>query len=224
MVPVGDAVQSAGQNPGGMSEGVPYERKPMLPWKRPWWALVLAAMIGFGYVQEDTKVKLNHYMQVGDRYADFYDYGHEDCEWDRTCMIEKRKSWWEGYAPLCRANYAYTRDTYGVFHGWGRAEMVRAKWGLMVAIVLCFFALDALFLRAAGVAGRWKLLLLIYGAAGLVTALFWFVDGQAGAEEAGYNVAREVLGFLQSPMPSLMLVLLPWLRERAMVGQAGSAR
>ena len=93
-----------------------------------------------------------------------------------------------------------------------------------VAIVLCFFALDALFLRAAGVAGRWKLLLLIYGAAGLVTALFWFVDGQAGAEEAGYNVAREVLGFLQSPMPSLMLVLLPWLRERAMVGQAGSAR
>jgi hypothetical protein len=45
------------------------------------------------------------------------------------------------------------------------------------------------------------------------------VDGQAGAEEAGYNVAREVLGFLQSPMPSLMLVLLPWLRERALAGQ-----
>ena len=207
-----------------MSGGVADERKPMLPWKRPWWALVLAAMIGFGYVQEDTKVKLNHYMQVGDRYADFYDYGHEDCEWDRACMIEKRKSWWEGYAPLCRTNYAYTRDTFEVFHGWGRAEMMRAKWGLMVAIVLCFFALDALFLRAAGVANRWKLLLLIYGAAGLVTAAFWFVDGQSGAEEAGYNVAREVLGFLQSPMPSLMLVLLPWLRERAMVGQAGGAR
>ena len=82
-------------------------------------------MIGFGYVQEDTKIKLNHYMAVGDRYADFYDYGHEECEWDRTCMIEKRKSWWDGYAPLCRTNVAYTRDTYEVFHGWGRAEMVR---------------------------------------------------------------------------------------------------
>ena len=97
--------------------------------------------------------------------------------------------------------------------------MVRAKWGLMVAIVLCFFALDTLFLQAAGVADRWKLLLLIYGAAGLVTAVFWFVDGQSGAEKAGYNVAREVLGFLQSPMPSLMLVLLPWLRDRAVMGQ-----
>jgi len=182
--------------------------------------LVLVAMIGFGYVQEDTKVKLNHYMSVGDRYADFYDYGHEECEWDRACMIEKRKGWWDGYAPLCRTNVAFTRDTYEVFHGWGRAEMTRAKWGLMAVIVLCFFVLDALFLRAAGVAGRWKELLFIYVSAGLLTAGFWFVDGQAGSEEAGYNVAREVLGFLQSPMPSLMLVLLPWLRERALAGQS----
>ena len=68
-------------------------------------------------------------------------------------------------------------------------------------------------------ADRWKELLLIYVSAGLLTAGFWFVDGQSGAQEAGYNVAREVLGFLQSPMPSLMLVLLPWLRERALAGQ-----
>jgi len=86
--------------------------------------------------------------------------------------------------------------------------------------VLCFFALDALFLRAAGVGERWKLLMLIYAASGVVTALFWLLDGQAGETEAGYNVAREVLGFLQSPLPSLMLVLLPWLRERALAGQA----
>ena len=68
-------------------------------------------------------------------------------------------------------------------------------------------------------ADRWKELLLMYVAAGLLTGGFWFLDGQAGAEEAGYNVAREVLGFLQSPLPSLMLVPLPWLRERAQEGQ-----
>ena len=138
-------------------------------------------------------------------------------------MIEKRKMWWEGYAPLCRTNYAYTRDTYAVFHGWGRSEMTQAKWGLMAFIVLCFFALDALFLRAAGVPDRWKVLLLIYVVSVFVTAAFWFLDGQGGAEEAGYNVAREVLGFLQSPMPSLMLVLLPWLQNRALMGQAQPA-
>ena len=188
----------------------------LLSWKRPWWLLVLLAMIGFGYVQEDTKVKLNHYMEVGDRYADFYDYGFEECDWAGECMAAKRRDWWDGYAPLCRTNFAYSRDTFDVFHSWGRVEMQRAKWGLMVAIVLCFFVLDALFLRAAGVGDRWRLLLLIYAASGFVVVLFWGLDGRGGAEEAGYNVAREVLGFLQSPLPSLMLVLLPWLRDRAL--------
>jgi len=195
----------------------------MLPLRRPWWALVLVAMIGFGYVQEDTKVKLNHYMEVGDRYADFYDYGFEECAWDADCMKAKRQEWWEGYAPLCRTNFAYSRDTFDVFHGWNGKEMLRAKWGLMVVIVLCFFVLDALFLRAAGVGDRWRILLVIYGAAGLVVAVFWLLDGRDGAEDPGYNVAREVLGFLQSPMPSLMLVLLPWLRNRALVN-AGTSR
>ena len=36
--------------------------------------------------------------------------------------------------------------------------MVRVKWGLMAVILMCFFVLDALFLRAAGVGERWKLL------------------------------------------------------------------
>ena len=55
-----------------------------------------------------------------------------------------------------------------------------------------------------------------------MVAVFWLVDGRGGAEDPGYNVAREVLGFLQSPMPSLMLVLLPWLRDKALVNAATS--
>lgn len=198
------------------------ESKWLLPLRRPWWTLVLVTMIGFGYVQEDTKVKLNHYMEVGERFSDFYDFGHEECEWNADCMEAKRRDWWDGYAPLCRTNFAYSRETYGVFHRWDGEQMLRAKWGLMVAIVLCFFVLDALFLRAVGVGDRWQLLLLIYAASGVVVAVFWTLDGRGGADEAGYNVAREVLGFLQSPLPSLMLVLLPWLRDRALqnAGQA----
>ena len=194
---------------------------PLLPVKRPWWAAVLLAMVVFGYLQEDAKIKLNHYMAVGERYNDFYTYKYEECDWDAQCMYDARKDWWDRFAPMSRNNFYVTRDTFEVFHGWGREEMARAKWGLMVVIVMCFFALDALFLRAAGVGDRWRILLLIYGASGLVVALFWAVDGRGGVADAGYSVAREVLGFLQSPMPSLMLVLLPWLRERAMVQPSG---
>lgn len=192
----------------------------LLPKGKPWWLAVLMLMVVFGYVQEDVKIKLNHYVRVGDRYLDFYTYLHDDCDWEAECMYEKRKDWWDRFAPMSRTSFYVTRDTFDVFHRMGPEELKRLKWGLMVAIVLGFFVLDALFLRAAGVGERWRLLMLIYAASGLVTAVFWALDGQAGQSEAGYNVAREVLGFLQSPLPSLMLVLLPWLRNRALLGQA----
>lgn len=189
----------------------------LLPLGRPWWLAVLVMMVGFGYIQEDVKIKLNHYLAVGNRYLDFYSYQHAECNWDAECMYEKRKDWWDRFAPMSQANFYVTRDTYDVFHRLGPEELGRLKWGLMAVIVLGFFLLDALFLRAAGVGGRWKLLMVIYVASGAVTAFFWLVDGRT---DAGYSVAREVLGFLQSPLPSLLLVLLPWLRDRALVGQS----
>ncbi len=192
----------------------------MLPLRKPWWALVLAAMVGFGYVQEDAKVKLNHYIAIGEQFTDFYDFGLEECQGDASCMYAKRKGWWDDYSPLCRSSASYNRETFTLFHWWGAEQMARAKWGLMVAIVLGFFMLDALFLRAAGVGERWRLLLLVYLASGLVVTAFYVFDGRGGADDPGYNVAREVLGFLQSPLPSLMLVLLPWLRDRALQGKA----
>ena len=188
----------------------------LFPMRRPWWVVVLLGMILFGYIQEDAKVKLNHYIAIGEQFTDFYEYGREECEGEAQCMYEKRKAWWDDYSPLCRASASPNRETFSVFHWWGAQEMLRAKWVLMVLIVLGFFLLDALFLKASGVGDRWRLLLMVYATSGLVVAAFYLFDGRGGAEEAGYNVAREVLGFLQSPLPSLMLVVMPWLRDRAL--------
>ena len=193
----------------------------LLPKGPPWWLAVIAAMVVFGYFQEDAKIKLNHYTKVGARFPDFYDYGHEKCNWDPDCMYETRKDWWDRFAPTSANNFYVTRDTFDVFHRWGPDELFMAKWVLMCVILLGFFLLDALLLRAMGVGDRWKMLIAIYAASGLVVLAFWVIDGQKGAEAPGYNVAREVLGFLQSPMPSLMLVVVPWLRERAVLNATG---
>ena len=155
-------------------------------------------------------------MKVGDRYLDFYTLEGEECEWKTRCMYFARKDWWDQFSPTSYNNFYVTRKTFDAFHWWDREELVRFKWGLMAGIVLGFFLLDALFLKAAGVGDRWKLLVLIYAVSGLLVLVFYLLDGRAGEEDPGYTVAREVLGFLQSPMPSLMLVLLPWLRERAL--------
>ena len=86
------------------------------------------------------------------------------------------------FAPQTRNNFYVTRDTFDIFHRWDEAEMLRAKWVLMVAIVMCFFVLDALFLRAVGVGDRWKLLLLVYAASGLVVAVFWALMAGEGRQ------------------------------------------
>ena len=118
----------------------------LFPMRRPWWVVVLLGMILFGYIQEDAKVKLNHYIAIGEQFTDFYEYGREECEGEAQCMYEKRKAWWDDYSPLCRASASPNRETFSVFHWWGAQEMLRAKWVLMVLIVLGFFLLDALFL------------------------------------------------------------------------------
>ena len=98
-------------------------------------------------VQEDVKIKLNHYMAVGERYLDFYTYKYEECDWDAQCMYDARKDWWDRFAPKTRNNFYVTEHTYDIFHHWGEEDMVRVKWGLMAVILMCFFVLDALFLR-----------------------------------------------------------------------------
>ena len=63
-------------------QGSPKSR-PSLPWRRPWWLAVLLAMLAFGLVQEQAKIKVNHYMQVAD----------DEHLWDEDA--ETRQAWWE---------------------------------------------------------------------------------------------------------------------------------
>ena len=84
------------------------------------------------------------------------------------------------------------------------------KWALSAGILLVFFGLDALFLRTTGHLDRWPWLVVMYGIAGTIMATFvLLVPGKSG-----YSVAHEFLAFLQSPLPSLLIVLVPSLFER----------
>jgi hypothetical protein len=89
------------------------------------------------------------------------------------------------------------------------------KWGLSLLILLAFFALDGLFLKTTGHIDRWPWLVVMYGLAGAIMAVFIaLVPGKSG-----YGVAHEFLAFLQSPLPSLFIVLVPSLIERMRVNE-----
>ena len=166
--------------------------------RKPWWFMVLLTMLGFGLIQEQSKIKVNHYLQVGD----------SEQFWNQEAHL--RKMWWEQSAPLGRYNFYVSRDTWGVFHYFDRSQIIQFKWGFSAAIMLIFFALDVLFLRATGVSHRVPWLVLIYVTAGVpMVGLGCSVPG-----ESWYALARDMLGFLQSPLPSVFVVLVPWLLSR----------
>ena len=113
---------------------------------------------------------------------------------------------------LCHPRYVRGVPSARAGRSW-----VRAKWGLMaVDCPVAFFC----WMRFVFEGGRrgWALEAAHAHLCGLrcwSRRCFWLLDGQAGETDAGYSVAREVLGFLQSPLPSLLLVLLPWLARAA---------
>ena len=172
--------------------------KPLLNWRRPWWLVVLGAMLGFGLLQEQSKSKVNHYLRVGDAQQ----------FWDDDAPT--RTTWWDVHAPVGRQNFYVSRATWPLFHGLTRMQLVAFKWGLSAAILLIFFVLDVLFLRAMGVPERVPWLVLIYFTAGIpMVGLGFSTPG-----EPWYALARDMLGFLQSPLPSVMVVLVPWFLAR----------
>jgi len=175
--------------------------RPSLSLRKPWWLLVLGAMLGFGLVQEQSKIKVNHYLKVGDAVQFWSD--------DATA----RAIWWQAHAPVGRHNFYVSRDTWSVFHHWSRKQLVQFKWGLSAGILMIFFVLDVLFLRATGVAERVPWLVLIY----LTAAVPMVGLGLSIPGEPWYALARDMLGFLQSPLPSVLVVLVPWFLERMAV-------
>ena len=170
----------------------------LLNWRKPLWLVVLGAMLGFGLLQEKSKIKVNHYLRVGD-VQQF---------WDDDAPT--RTTWWDAHAPVGRHNFYVSRATWPLFHGLSRAQLVAFKWGLSAAILLLFFVLDVLFLRATGVPERVPWLVLIYVTAGIPMVGLGF----SSPGELWYALARDMLGFLQSPLPSVMVVLVPWFLAR----------
>lgn len=173
--------------------------KPMLPKRRPAWVLVLIGMLIFGFYQERAKIQLNHYIQVLDQNPNLEDLSPE-----------LREQWWDANPQPKRIHYYIMEGTWTGFHGYSQQELMRMKWALSAGILLVFFGLDALFLRTTGHLDRWPWLVVMYGIAGTIMATFvLLVPGKSG-----YSVAHEFLAFLQSPLPSLLIVLVPSLFER----------
>ena len=167
----------------------------MLPLRRPFWMLVLIAMLGFGFLLEGAKIHINDYLAALEAHP----------EWV-PLPPEARAEAWKAHVPPRVVNYYEITAPAEVFHRLDPPALWILKWTLAVVGLVLFFLLDALFLRVTGAWNVRSALLALYALVGLLMAAFAaFAPG-----DAGYAVARELLGFLQSPLPSLLLVFFHW--------------
>ena len=151
---------------------------------------LLVAMIWLGWKQDQMKVEINHYISTGDQLG-----------------------WWgaEPSAPTRAAQWeVVSQASFNWIHSASRQQMSALKWGFSAAVLFLFLLLDVAFLKAWGVAHRWPMLLSMY-ALSLIP-----MTGLALSEEGApwYTLGRACLGFLQSPLPSAMVVALPWFVNR----------
>ena len=172
---------------------------PILPWKRPIWMVVLLGMLVFGFYQELAKVHLNHYIDTVQKHPEFESLHHSE-----------RAVLWEHINQPKRLQYYVIRGTWSGFHLMTLSDLKALKWAMSVFILLVFFVFDGLFLKTTGHFNRWPWLVVIYGMAGLIMGFFMLVI----PGKTGYSVSHEFLAFLQSPLPSFLIVLVPSLLER----------
>ena len=173
--------------------------QPILPWKRPLWIIVLIGMLVFGFYQELAKLHLNHYTDTLIRNPELGLLGAED-----------RAALWEQFYQPRKLQYYVIESTWKGFHSFSLNQLHVFKWVLSFGILLVFFVFDGLFLKTTGHFARWPWLVVIYGMSACVIAVFMLTLPGA----VGYTVAHEFLVFLQSPLPSFLIVLVPSLLER----------
>lgn len=161
-------------------------------------------MLLLGFAQEMVKVNMNFYLDETANTPAFYDLQEDE---RRAWLDEKRID-----APF---NYYYSHDPIHALNQFSRSELNALKWGLAILFIAVNVLLNLLFLKWAFHDPFFTKLLLWIMAACFVLAGAFLIGGKLiHLDEPGYNIARKILGFMQSPIPALLLFLVGRLRQR----------
>lgn len=172
--------------------------------------LAVLAFVALGFVQERLKVSLNYYLEVTASYPDFYEL-----------PPDRRDAWLNERQVIAPYDYYYNHERVSWYHQFSRSELQLLKWAFALGFIFIHLALSAAvllkidslklkqFIQVIKHKEQGKPLRYLAGLylSALVLALVFFAAMRVVKNPtAAYAVARESLGFMQSPFP-LILVL-----------------
>lgn len=162
----------------------------------------ITGFIVLGFVQERAKVSLNYYLDRAQLEPAFFDF-----------PPERRDAWLNEHAVNAPYDYYYNHKRIRWYDHLSHKQLEVLKW--MYALI--FIALHVLLSHLA--LKMWKapraMFATIYiGTLSIMAlSLIFFTLSRTGQGEAAYNVARKLLGFIQSPLPLVLLLFTRRLRE-----------
>jgi len=164
---------------------------------------VFLLLVLSGFVQERWKIAINFCLDYGDRIPGYFEMSPE----------EKREAFTTLKDSLQRPHdYYYSHETPALLYRFDRPPLTALKWGLAAVLLMYAALLNALFIRlwfSTVLYVKW--LFSLYG----VALAFAFTGNamlrMAGSPEMAYLFSREILGALQSALPSMLMLPGIWL-------------
>lgn len=192
---------------GGYNSSVrPEKTAKRQPMSKRYVALFLVPlMLGMLFLQETAKLDVNFYLDMVGGNSAFFEMPPEERS---NALNEMRKQW-----PLLDY-YAHHKE-WKLLHHLSQSQLKASKWVLAIGLILVHFGLNAAFVRIFLRALKpVKTLAAVTLAAVFVSGMLLAVGKFSGMGEAGYNVAREFLGFTQSPFPAFLIVFATLVFQR----------
>lgn len=161
------------------------------------WPLFIVLFVGilFGYGQEYVKIAVNFSTECS-AYGDWDQMsGQERLEHLKKCRLNRPTDYYHNHKPLA------------LLTNLSRLQLALLKWGAAFLFVIFYWGLARWGLRKA-FGHEFPIKFLDLGSAGMaVLCVMVFGLGYVLGLPPAYDVAREILGGLQSLVPFVMLVL-----------------
>ena len=108
------------------------------------------------------------------------------------------------------ANRDYNDYNYDfLFTEMSIAELTVEKWWWTGAFTLLYFTLSFVTIKILNLSDQLlRGLILLYGVLIVIALGFYFAGNMFGFEDMGYRISRVFMGFVQSPIPILILILI----------------
>lgn len=173
--------------------------------------LMLTILVGIflGFVQELVKININYTLEAGEKIPNFYNQSPEI-----------KKQWIEQTAIDAPFDYYHNHRKIDALLSLNQRELTMLKWGVTLLFIVLFFLINLTILHnTIGDKSVIRWFALLYAAFMMLAAGLYVFGKMTGTLNQSYAVSREIVGGLQSMIPSIFAFAAWWLWKKTQTVQ-----